>query len=253
MINPVRNYFPPRNLFISNGVNQKALSVFIIILALQTNIYADNKDMKIKLNPPHLKEGNLAALLERRYSCRDFQGKTLNLDDIATLLWATCGRKYDSVTAATRTIPSAGATYPLELYVLVGENSTDKLKAGVYHYLIEEHALEMIIEGDKRLELARACLGQDFICKAPVSLVIAAKFHRTTDRYGTRGERYIYMEAGHASQNTYLAVTNLGLATCEVGAFSDDSVKRLLSLSDDYIPLSVMPIGYPAKKLTWVE
>ena len=234
-------------------VNQKALSLLIIFLTLQTNIYADNKDMKIKLNPPYLKQENLTVLLERRYSCRDFQAKALNLDDISTLLWATCGRKYDSITGATRTAPSAGATYPLELYVLVGENSTAKLKAGVYHYLIQEHALEMIREGDKRLELAQACLGQDFICAAPVSLVIAAKFQRTTDRYGKRGERYIYMEAGHASQNTYLAVTNLGLATCEVGAFSDDSVKRLLSLGDDCIPLSVMPIGYPAKKLTWVE
>lgn len=234
-------------------VNQKTLSFFIIFLSLQLNIYADNKGMKIKLNPPQLKEENLAALLERRYSCRDFQAKALNLDEIATLLWATCGRKYDSVTGATRTIPSAGATYPLELYVLVGENSTDKLKAGVYHYLIEEHTLEMIREGDKRPDLARACLGQDFIRQAPVSLVIAAKFHRTADHYGTRGERYIYMEAGHACQNTYLAVTNLGLATCEVGAFSDDSVKQLLSLGDDDIPLSVMPIGYPAKKLTWVE
>ena len=201
--------------------------------------------MKVKLNQPHLKkEDNLAALLERRYSCRDFEGKALNLDDIASLLWAACGRKFDAVTHATRTIPSAGATYPLELYLFTGEKSTDKLKAGVYHYLIEEHSLEMIIEGDKRQELARACLGQDFIRQAPVSLVIAAKFERTTQRYGRRGERYIYMEAGHASQNIYLAAANLGLATCEVGAFSDESVKQLLGL-DDYIPLSIMPVGYP--------
>lgn len=238
-----------------------------------TNIYASNKSrafgysekvikmnlakvrdkgMKIRLNPPQLKETNLKLLLERRYSCRNFQDKTLNLDDVANILWATCGKKQDAVTQATRTIPSAGATYPLELYVVVGTSSLDKLKEGVYRYIIEEHSLEPTAQGDKRPELAAACLGQDFIKQAPISLVIAANFKRTTNHYGTRGERYVYMEVGHACQNTYLAVTNLGLGTVEVGAFIDDSVKQVLKLDKDCAPLIVMPIGYP-KKSTWVE
>lgn len=214
-----------------------------------------DKDMKIRLNPPNIKkEESLKVLLERRYSCRDFQDKMLNLDDIATILWATCGKKLDSVTGATRTAPSAGATYPLELYVVVGRNCVDKLKEGLYHYLIDEHALEIVAEGDKREGLSRACLGQYFIKEAPVSLVIVAKFHRTTNRYGKRGERYVYMEAGHASQNTYLAVTNLGLGTVEVGAFTDESLKGLLNLDKDCAPLIVMPIGYPANpRLKWAE
>jgi SagB-type dehydrogenase family enzyme len=226
-------------------MNLKALFAFLVFIVTSTNIYAQGQEMKIKLNPPRLKAENLVSLLEKRASCRIFKKKTLNLDDIATLLWATCGRKYDSITAATRTIPSAGATYPLELYLVVGATSTDKLEAGIYHYLIEEHALKMVQEGDRRDKLARACLGQDFIAEAPVSLVICAKFPRTTHRYGQRGEHYVYMEAGHASQNTYLAATNLGLATCEVGAFSDEGVKQVLELPDDCIPLSVLPVGYP--------
>lgn len=225
-------------------LNLKALSV-LIILIIPTNISADNKNMKIKLNPPQLKEENLAVLLEKRYSCRNFQNKILKLDDLATVLWATCGKKHDALTEATRTIPSAGATYPLELYVVAGENCVDKLEAGIYLYLIEEHSLELIAKGDKREELARACLGQNFIYEAPVSLVITAKFLRTTRHYGLRGERYVYMEAGHASQNAYLAVTNLGLATVEVGAFDDNSLRRILNLDKDLNPLSVMPIGYP--------
>lgn len=208
--------------------------------------------MKISLSPPHFKERDLKAVLERRLSCRDFKSKALNLDDIASILWATSGKKYDSLTGATRTAPSAGATYPLELYVVAGQNSIDKLKPGVYHYLIEEHALELITETDKRMELSRACLGQDFIAQAPISLIIAANFKRTTNRYGTRGERYVYMEAGHASQNTYLSVTNLGLGTVEVGAFSDDSVKQLLRLDKDCTPLIVMPIGYSTDQ-EWAE
>jgi SagB-type dehydrogenase family enzyme len=225
-------------------INLKALSV-LIILIIPLNIYAgNNKGMKINLTPAQLKEESLVALLEKRHSCRNFQNRTLKLDDIATLLWATCGKKYDSITGASRTTPSAGATYPLELYLVLGENCIEKLKAGVYHYLIEEHSLQFIAEGDKRRDLARTCLGQSFIYEAPLSLVITAKFHRTTGHYGARGERYVYMEAGHASQNTYLAVTNLGLATVEIGAFDDDSADRLLNLDKDSKTLLVMPIGY---------
>ncbi len=201
--------------------------------------------MKIPLNPPRFTKENLNSLLEKRYSCRNFREKALNLDDIAGILWATCGKKHDADTGATRTIPSAGATYALELYIVIGRNSVDKLKEGVYHYLIEEHSLELVLEGDKRADLARACLNQNFIKEAPVSLIITAKFQRTTSCYGARGRQYVYMEAGHAAQNTYLAVTNLGLATVEVGAFIDDSVKKALNFAGDLTSLLVMPIGYP--------
>lgn len=110
--------------------------------------------------------------------------------------------------------------------------------------MVEEHSLEFIVEGDKRQELASACLGQNFIKEAPVSLVIAANFSLTTAHYGARGQHYVYMEAGHASQNTYLAVTNLGLGTVEVGAFIDEQAKKVLSIDKDYTPLIIMPIGY---------
>lgn len=199
--------------------------------------------MKLSLNPPRPKD-KLKVIIENRHSCRDFESKTLSLDDITTILWATCGKKQDSTTGATRTIPSAGATYPLELYIVVGKNCIDRLKEGVYHYLIGEHSLELIKEGDIRAELAQACLGQNFIKQAPASLVIVAIFGRTTNRYGKRGERYVYIEAGHASQNAYLMSTNLGLNTVEVGAFDDDYLKRALGLNQHSTPIIVLPIGY---------
>ena len=224
----------------------KVFCALFVFANIFPSIYAYNeaKDMSIKLTPPSFKTENLKVLLEKRYSCRSFQAKALSLEDIANILWATCGKKYDAITGASRTIPTAGATYPLEIYIVAGNGSIDKLKAGVYHYLIEGHALEAILDQDKRAELAEACLGQNFIKEAPVSLVIAAKFIRTTRRYGTRGERYVYMEAGHACQNAYLAVTNLGLNTVEVGAFVDAAVIKVLGLDKDCIPLGVMPIGY---------
>lgn len=230
----------------------KILCALLIFIGSYTDTYATNKNMRIKLKPADFKEVNLKSLLERRYSCRTFGDKILNLDDIAGLLWATCGKKQDAVTQATRTIPSAGATNPLELYLVVGKNSVDRLKEGIYHYIIEEHSLELVSGGDIRRELTKACLGQDFIEEAPISLVIAAKFARTTNRYGTRGNRYVYMEVGHACQNTYLAVTNLGLSTVEVGAFIDEDVNEVLGLDKDCVALIVMPIGYP-KRPKWVE
>jgi SagB-type dehydrogenase family enzyme len=206
---------------------------------------ANMQPQLIQLNPPRFQEKDFPVLLEKRYSCRDFTDQTLKLDDLGTILWAAYGKKHDAVTAATRTAPSAGATYPLELYLVVGEKCVDKLNAGLYHYLVDRHALELVKDGDVRAQLARASLTQDFIGCAPVSLVITAKFMRTTARYGARGEHYVYIEAGHACQNTYLAAYSLGLATVEVGAFSDIQVTQALSLERDFIPLVIMPIGYP--------
>lgn len=234
----------PLWLFPGEGLKCKILSALIISI-IPTYIYADNKAMEIKLSPAQLKDKNLALLLEKRSSCRNFQQKILRLEDLASLLWAGCGKKHDSLTHATRTIPSAGAIYPLEIYVAVGPGCVDKLKEGVYRYLIEDHSLKLIIEGDKRGELTRACLNQGFIYEAPISVIITAKFSRTTDHYGLRGERYVYMEAGHASQNIYLAATNLGFATCEVGAFEEDRINNLLNLDKGCNSLIVMPIGYP--------
>ncbi|MCM8780720.1 MAG: SagB/ThcOx family dehydrogenase [Candidatus Omnitrophica bacterium] len=224
------------------------LYVLINILNLHSVAQAQKhfgKNMKIKLDQPSFQDVDFKTLLDRRYSCRNFQNRSLKLKDVSSILWATYGMKADAVTHATRTVLSAGATYPLELYLLVGPAGVDKLKGGLYHYIVEEHALKPISEIDKRRQLAQACLGQSFIEEAPVTLVIVARFQRTTYRYGDRGRRYVYMEAGHAAQNAYLAITSLGLATVEVGAFEDETVNRILDLQKDYVALLVMPIGYP--------
>lgn len=223
----------------------KIICVLWIVLNFFPTALADNKTMKIRLGQAQFPEDRgFKPLLDRRHSCRAFQEKTLRLNDLAALLWASCGKKPDAVTSASRTIPSAGATNPLEVYIVVGRNAVGHLKEGLYHYIIEEHSLELIKEGDRRRELKESCLGQNFISQAPVSLVIAADFTRTTQRYLERGQRYVYMEAGHACQNVYLAAASLGLDTVEVGSFFDDAVKNALGLPKEYTPLAVMPIGY---------
>lgn len=176
---------------------------------------------------------SLEETIFKRHSIRDFADKRLNLEQISQLLWAA------------KSVPSAGGLYPLELYLVVGEKGGEDLKAGVYHYLPQKHALEIQKKGDLRRDLAEAALGQDFLAEAPVSLVIAACYERTTGKYGERGIRYVHMEVGHVGENIYLQAEALGLGTVVVGAFIDEEVSRVLALSQTHKPLSIMPIGWP--------
>jgi SagB-type dehydrogenase family enzyme len=144
-----------------------------------------------------------------------------------------------------RSVPSAGATYPLEIYAIIGMDGVETIDGGVYHYESEEHALLLNLTEDVRSKLAAAALNQDFISVAPVSLVICAIYDRTLMRYSTRGERYVYMEAGHSGQNIFLQTTALGLRTVAVGAFNDDQVRKIVQLDSSVRPLYIMPIGKP--------
>jgi SagB-type dehydrogenase family enzyme len=200
---------------------------------------------KIELPPPQLKQNQAVKIIQKRQSQRHFLSKALNKNQIADLLYAAYGLKVDGVTSATRTVPSAGATYPLEVYLAIGKNSVEGIKEGLYFYADKDHALVLIKDGDLRKELMQASLGQDFIQQAPIVIIIAAQYSRTTGRYGKRGERYVDMEAGHSCQNIYLVATELGLATVEVGAFNDQEIKRVLNLPDNSEPLAIMPVGYP--------
>ncbi len=179
-------------------------------------------------------EESLAARRSERY----YRQESLALAELAQLLWAAQGITIDW---GGRTAPSAGATYPLEVFAVVG--AVEGLAAGMYQYLPAEHSLVHRKSGDLRTELSEVALGQPWVREAPFVLVIAAQYERTTQRYGERGIRYVHIEVGHVGQNVYLQAGALGLGTVAVGAFSDDGVKRLLEIEED--PLMLMPIGRP--------
>ena len=126
-----------------------------------------------------------------------------------------------------------------------GGNGVEEIDDGIYHYDIARHSLALHHKGDVRPELARAALDQEFIYQAPVALVICAEYERTLMRYGSRGERYVHIEVGHAGQNIYLQATALGLATVAIGAFNDEQVREVLKLDKQYKPLYIMPVGKP--------
>jgi SagB-type dehydrogenase family enzyme len=190
--------------------------------------------------PAARKTGTMSveAMLASRRSIRDFRDEAMSLADLAQLVWAAQGVTDPE---GYRTAPSAGALYPLELYVVVGD--VPGLDQALYRYVPAEHALEPVIDGDLRSGVGRAALDQDWITRAPAILVFAAETARTTRKYGDRGIRYVHIEVGHAAENVYLQAGALGLGTTIVGAFSDDAVKRALRLNAQLEPLAIMPVG----------
>lgn len=179
--------------------------------------------------------GSLTEALVMRRSVREYSIEPLSLDDIGQLLWAAQGITSE---VGGRTAPSAGGTYPLELYVVT--------KDGVSRYLPEDHALERLADGDLRSDVSRAALSQEWVEEAPAVFVLTAVYERTEQRYGDRAERYVKIEVGHAAQNLLLQAVSLGLGAVPVGAFHDDQVAEVLNLPDDNQPLYVIPVGHPA-------
>jgi SagB-type dehydrogenase family enzyme len=196
----------------------------------------------IELPAPFATGGlSLVEAVAGRRSVRSFSPDSLQLFHLSQILWAAQG--ITSELNNSRAVPSAGGTYPLDVYVVIGENGVETCESGVYRYEVENHILSLQFKGEARPELADAALGQDFISVAPISLVICAVYDKTMARYNIRGERYVFMEAGHAGQNIYLQATALNLGTVAVGAFKDEEVRKVLRLDSKTKPLYIMPIG----------
>lgn len=196
----------------------------------------------VELPRPHAR-GTLSVeeALARRRSVRDYaRGSGVGLAEISQLLWAAQG-----ITSAEggRTAPSAGALYPIEVYLAVSQ--VDGVAPGVYRYETARHRLIRVIAGDRRRELAAAAYDQEPVRDAPAALVIAAVETRTAKKYGARAERYVKIEAGCVAENVALQAVASGLGTVVVGAFDDARLSSAVSLAPGEKPLLVMPFGKP--------
>ena len=170
---------------------------------------------------------SLWEVLQARRSRRDFQhGTVLSLAEVGLLLWASQGVTAQAGHLCLRTAPSAGATYPLETYVVAGR--VEGLERGVWHLDVRGFQLEAVELGPGPPDAARAALGQGFIAQAGAVFVWSAVLRRTLSRYGNRGLRYVFMELGHACQNFLLAAEALGLSACPVAAFYDRELDALI-------------------------
>jgi SagB-type dehydrogenase family enzyme len=195
--------------------------------------------MRIKLPEPRYDcDVSLEQSLVKRRSVRNFADDPITLENVSQLLWAAQG-----ITEGRggRTAPSAGALYPLEVYVVVG--NVRNLAEGVYRYDPKNHEVVMISKEDIRSQLAGAALGQSSVRNGAIDLVFAAVYQRTTRKYGNRGIAYVHMEVGHAAQNVCLQATVIGLGAVTIGAFHDEKVSSILNLSKDEKALYIIPVG----------
>ncbi len=188
---------------------------------------------RIALPPPKLTSRQpVEKMLYRRRSMRKFAADPLSLAEIGQLLWAAQG-----VTSphGLRTAPSAGAMYPLEVYLLCA--------AGMLRYLPGEHALQKIVREDVRATIAKEGHADAFLARAPVALLFTAVYERTTRRYGDRGIRYVHIDLGHAAQNVHLQAEAMNLASVALGAFADAEVAKAARLPVEERPLYIIPVG----------
>lgn len=212
--------------------------LFVMSLVLAPGAVADDR----RISLPRVEydgDTSVEQALRARRSVRDYSRAALALDELSQVVWAAQG--ITDRRDGFRTAPSAGALYPLEIYVVAG--NVDGLPTGVYRYVPKGHDLFRISEGDRRRALAEAAVGQKWVHRAPVVLVVAAVYERSKKKYRGRGVRYSHIEVGHAAQNVYLQAETLGLGTVIVGAFDDEEVQTVLGLPDDHEPLALMPVG----------
>ncbi len=181
---------------------------------------------------------SLEKAISLRRSIRSYAEEALQLAELSQLLWSAQGITNER---GFRTAPSAGATFPLEMFVMV--NNVEGLDKGIYHYHPHGHTLEFLRTDDVSEALFRASLSQSMIIDGGAVLVFAAEFERTTARYGSRGERYVLNEIGHASQNVHLQAAALDLGTVVIGAYQDEEVEDILRLDEKYRVLYLMPVG----------
>lgn len=186
------------------------------------------KAKKVKLPKSGYEGLSLEEVLRQRRSVRNYTDKPLSLNYLSQLLFATQGVTGQDGDLMLRTAPSAGALYPIEIYIVV--NNVRGIERGIYHYAVPDHSLELIQGGDFRRKIVRCSLDQEMVGESDVTFILTAISQRTTWKYAERGYRYTCIEAGHIGQNIALQATSLGLGSVGIGAFFDDDINALIGV-----------------------
>lgn len=230
-------------------------TLILLIALMLCMVYgsADAGEGEIKLPEPSTEgDMSLERTLDQRRSVRSYGESPLSLEELSQLLWAAQGitKRMEKPGhwpesrewfGGFRTAPSAGALYPLEVYVAAGE--VGGLAKGLYKYDPLQHSLEKVISDDLRGELADASLGQSWVRECAADIIITAVYARTEKKYGERSELYVPVEVGAVMQNIHLQCEPLGLGTVIIGAFEDEKVAGVLDLPAGERPMGIMPVG----------
>jgi len=197
---------------------------------------------EITLPSPKTSDGlGINQVISARRSVRSYSPRALSLSELSQLLWSAQGITEQKT--KKRSAPSAGAIYPLGLYVSVKKGGIEGLEEGIYLYLPETNALKRLISGDFQNRLAQIAFSQIWMARAPVIFIFTAEPSRMISRYRERAWLYIHLEAGMASENLMLQAVALGMGSCAVGAFWENRLSKLLKLSPTQKPLLMVPVG----------
>ena len=183
---------------------------------------------------------SLSQAIGQRRSLRKYSPEPFSLEDLSYLLWASVWardfRSNEKMEITLRNVPSAGARHPFECWVLV--NNVTGIKPGLYYYHPVKHCLIKKEEGEAIGEAVYdGCLRQEMVKNSAVTVILSAVPYRTSWRYGQRGYRYLYLDAGHVGQNIHLAAEALNAGACMIGAFQDEAMNDALGLdgSEEFV------------------
>jgi len=190
-----------------------------------------------KLEKPDI---SLYKAIEQRRSTRKYTEQALSPEELSFLLWATAWardfRSNERNEITLRNVPSAGARHPLETYVEI--HRVHGFKPGLYYYHPIKHCL-ILVDASQEIftKIYEASMRQEMVKASAVNLILSAIPYRTAWRYGQRGYRYLYLDAGHVGQNIHLAAEAIGCGACMIGAYLDEAMNDALGMDgvDEFV------------------
>lgn len=177
-------------------------------------------------------------LIDYRESQRIFSDNSVSFLEFSKIL-GSCRIVDQKRKPERRTYPSGGARFPVELYTIC--YNIEHLSNGAYHYNMKDNSLELLLKKD--LNNRRRELISPYLENPVATIIFTSVIARSEVKYGLRSYPYSLIEAGHMGQNILLAATEIGIGSCPVSGFLDDSIKNILDLTVDEIPIYSISIG----------
>jgi SagB-type dehydrogenase family enzyme len=182
--------------------------------------------------PPAALSRPIGEVLLSRVTARTLKRVPLGLEQIGAILHYSYGLTRDNKDTVFprpfRVVPSGGALYPLEIFL--HSSNGNELEAGLYHYDPLRNSLRLLVDGDMSRKISEAMVQREVAMDISMTVFITAMFERSTFKYGNRGYRFVFLEAGHVAQNMNLTATALGLGCVNIGGFFDADIDALLGL-----------------------
>lgn len=207
----------------------------LVLQARERHLHEERSGDRVFHVPPSL----MVDALDARKSVRLFSGEKICIMTLSSMLWCA----YGETGLLRRTVPSAGALYPLDIHLVLLEGD-DALAAGVYKisFGADRSVYFSEIHSDV-LEVFRAFIDPLVLDRANGVIVVTGSFDISAEKYGNRGLLYTALEAGHVAQNIHLSAQEFSVATLEVGGFIDAMLTKALRLGGSSSPLVSIVFG----------